>query len=59
MTQSIFVQNGTTLFRVAAIYLWRPDTVVPNCVMVNRITDPFSFGAPTTLILPSAISERS
>jgi hypothetical protein len=58
MTQSIFVQNGTTLFKVAAIYLG-DATQWSRIAQLNDITDPYSFGAPRTLILPSAISAQT
>ena len=55
MTPSIFVQPGTTLFQVAATY-FGDATQWSRVAKVNRIRDPFSFGAPRTLILPSVHS---
>jgi len=49
--QSIFVQPGVTLFQVAASYLG-DATQWSRIAQINKIRDPFSFGAPTTLILP-------
>lgn len=51
MTQSIFVQPGTTLFHVAAAYLG-DATQWTRIAQINNVRDPFAFGTPTTLIVP-------
>jgi hypothetical protein len=57
MNQSIFVQPGVTLFQVAAAY-FGDATQWFRIAQVNKIRDPFSFGAPTKLLLPSDPSSR-
>jgi hypothetical protein len=52
MTQTILVQPGTTLFEVAAKYLG-DATQWFRIAQINIIRDPYSFGAPTMLSLPT------
>jgi len=46
------VQPGTTLFQVAVRYLG-DGTQWYRIAQINNILDPFSFGAPITLTLPT------
>ncbi len=55
MIQNILVQPGTTLFHIAARYLG-DATQWTRIAQINNLTDPFSFGAPVTLNLPSISS---
>jgi hypothetical protein len=50
--QSIFVEPGVTLFQVAASY-FGDATQWYRIAQINNIRDPFSFGAPVSLVLPA------